>query len=179
MGDLSSKFTREDLETLLEAMGDWEMLGNHEFHVMSMIRSAPMPPEDHEAYEVMEQIKEHFRKREKDIMASRAVRQEKAVFLKAKLMMVRKDLGISALFDMSVNTDPNSPMPQPKVEAEPEAFTPKAKRVKPKADEAADETDYKAKLEAAEFFIKDLGVWAHYEKFLKEKAGGAEEVLQN
>lgn len=163
MGELSSQFTREDIETLLEAMGDWEVLGNHEFHVMQMIKGAPLPPEDHEAFEVMQQIKEHYRKREKDIKASREVRQEKAVFLKAKLMLVRKELGINQLFDMSANTDPNSPMPQPKDESE--APEPKAKPKKADPDVAK-------KLEMAEFFIKDLGVWPHYEKFLVEQKSG-------
>jgi hypothetical protein len=181
MPDLSCKFTRDDIETLIEAMGDWEMLGNHEFHVMSMIKNAPMPPEDHEAYEALAQIKEHFQNRERDIMASRAVRQEKAVFLKAKLMLVRSDLGITALFDMTSNTDANSPMPK-KEEAKP--VEPRVKRSK---SESSDQVDYKAKLEMAEFFIKDLGVQSHYEKFLAEKAaagntagtGEGEEVLQS
>jgi hypothetical protein len=165
MSDLTSKFTREDIETLIEATGDWETLGNHEFHVMSMFKGAPMPPEDHEAFEVMQQIKDHFRKREKEILASRAVRQEKAVFLKAKLMMARKDLGISQLFDLAAATDANSPMPVKEVpKSEEDAEAPVAKAPKAPANAAQ-------KLADAEFFIKDLGVWGHYEKFLKERAG--------
>lgn len=166
MSDLSSKFSREDIETLIEAMGDWEMLGNQEFHVLQMIKSAPMPPEDHEAFDVMQQIKNHFRNREKDIMRSREVRQERAVFLKAKLMLVRKDLGISQLFEMAAEVDTSAPS-KPKDEVREgegwvDASTPKAPR--------QGVMDYEEALKKAEFFIKDLGVWDHYQKFLSEKS---------
>lgn len=143
MDALISKFSVYDIETLIEAMGDWEMVGNHDFHVLNMIKNAPMPPEDHEAYEVMSQIKDVFRAREKDILASRSLRQEKAIFLKAKLLMVRSKLTSGQLFDMSENADV-------------------AKGVK--------KTDVDNRLEQAEFFIKDLGVWDHFQKFLKENS---------
>jgi hypothetical protein len=63
---------------------------------------------------------------------------------------------------MTVNTDPNSPMPQPKEVAADEAPRPRKKK-------AAEDPDALKKLELAEFFIKDLGVWDHYQKFLTEK----------
>lgn len=143
MDALVSKFSMYDIETLIEAMGDWEMVGNHDFHVLNMIKNAPMPPEDHEAYEVMSQIKEVFRVREKDILASRSLRQEKAIFLKAKLLMVRSKLTSGQLFDMSENVEV-SKLPK--------------------------NTDVANRLEQAEFFIKDLGVWDHFQKFLKESS---------
>ena len=143
MDALVSKFSMYDIETLIEAMGDWEMVGNHDFHVLNMIKNAPMPPEDHEAYEVMSQIKEVFRIREKDILASRSLRQEKAIFLKAKLLMVRSKLTSGQLFDMSENAEV-SKLPK--------------------------NTDVANRLEQAEFFIKDLGVWDHFQKFLKESS---------
>jgi hypothetical protein len=146
MDALVSKFGMYDIETLIEAMGDWEMVGNHDFHVLNMIKNAPMPPEDHEAYEVMSQIKEVFRAREKDILASRSLRQEKAIFLKAKLLMVRSKLTSGQLFDMSENAEV--------------AKLPK-------------NTDAERRLEQAEFFIKDLGVWDHFQKFLKESSSKA------
>lgn len=166
MGDLSSQFTREDIETLIESVGDWEMLGNHEFHVMQMIKGAPLPPEDHEAYEVMQQIKEHYKKREKDLLRSREVRQERAVFLKAKLMLVRRDLGVNQLFNMAINTDPNSPAPEKKETVEPKSSHGEGVV---KVPVKCGDDENKKKLELAEFFIKDLGVWEHYQKFLTEK----------
>jgi hypothetical protein len=142
-----SRFNRDDIETLIEAMGDWEMVGNHDFHLLTMIKNAPMPPEDHEAYDVMNQIKDVFRSREKDILASRALRQEKSIFLKAKLLMVRGEVGIDKLFDMAEQCDTSAP--------------PKIAAPKPTSDAAK-------KLELAEFFIKDLGVWDHFQKFLQD-----------
>jgi hypothetical protein len=168
MASFDTKFTKEDLDTLVEAMGDWEMMGNHEWHTLNMIKQVPLPPEDHEAHEAIKQIKEHFAQREKDIVATRAIRQEKAVFVKAKLMLARQDLGINQLFEMATTTTPSSApapkeMPEKKVEKKVEDV------VSPSVATDAI-TELKKKLELAEFFIRDLGVWPHYEKFLAEKS---------
>lgn len=166
MGELSSKFSRDDIETLLEAIGDWEMLGNQEFHVLQMIKNAPMPPDDHEAHEAMQNIKDHFRRREKDIMRSREIRQERSIFLKAKLMLVRKDIGISQLFDMAAAVDPNSTL-TPK-EKEDLGFEGQGGVTETKGKDTVE--SLRRKLELTEFFINDLGVKSHYEKFLADKA---------
>lgn len=147
MSVLESSFTREELETLIEAMGDWESLGDQEWHFSQMIKSAPMPPEDHEAFEIMNHIKTHFRNREKEINESRVTRQEKSVFLKAKLMLARRDLAIDKLFDFAKNTDVGVPS----------------------VATATGGNDALQKLERAEHFIRDLGVWSHYEKFLTDQ----------
>jgi hypothetical protein len=144
---LDKKFTRQDVETLIEAMGDWEMVGNHEYHVLTMIKNAPMPPENHEAFEAMAQIKDYFQNREKDILASRSVRQEKAIFLKAKLLMLRQDVDAGQFIEMAINSTP--------------AATPETAPV--------NQTLAQEKLEQAEYFIKDLGVWDHFQKFLTER----------
>lgn len=144
---LDKKFTRQDVETLIEAMGDWEMVGNHEYHVLTMIKNAPMPPENHEAFEAMAQIKDYFQNREKDILASRSVRQEKAIFLKAKLLMLRQDVDAGQFIEMAINSTP----------AAPSETTP------------VNQTLAQEKLEQAEYFIKDLGVWDHFQRFLTER----------
>jgi hypothetical protein len=150
MTDLSSKFTRDDIETLIESVGDWELIGNQEFHMMQMIRNAPMPPEDHEAFEPIQQIKDWYAEREKTILQSKAMRQEKAVFLKAKLMLVRKEMDIHDLFEMATD-DPQTAEKRP-------------------INLPAVATELENKLKMAEFFIRDLGVWDHYVKFLTEKS---------
>jgi hypothetical protein len=144
---LDKKFTRQDVETLIEAMGDWEMVGNHEYHVLTMIKNAPMPPENHEAFEAMAQIKDYFQNREKDILASRSVRQEKAIFLKAKLLMLRQDVDAGQFIEMAINGTPAAPSETAPV----------------------NQTLAQEKLEQAEYFIKDLGVWDHFQKFLTER----------
>lgn len=144
---LDKKFTRQDIETLIEAMGDWEMVGNHEYHVLTMIKNAPMPPENHEAFEAMQQIKEYFTNREKDILASRSVRQEKAIFLKAKLLMLRQDIDAGQFIEMAINSDQSI-----------------------RSEVATEPSQMQKRLEQAEFFIKDLGVWDHFQKFLAERA---------
>lgn len=161
MSELSSSFTREDIETLIESVGDWESVGNHEYHVLSMIKSAPMPPDDHEAFEPMTQIKDYFKSREKEILASRALRQEKAVFLKAKLMMVRRDLSIGKLFDMAAKAQDNGGDIAPE-ESGSTVFVPEGNIL-----------DLQRKLQLAEDFIKDMGVVSYYEKFVAERTNSS------
>ena len=164
MSELSSKFGRDDLETLIEAIGDWELLGNQEFNFLQMIEGSPMPPEDHEAFETFKQIKQHYREKKQDIVGNRAMRQEKAVFLKAKLMMVRRDMQITDLFEMAsdVPVEPESPPKRKPPVADKDVMAPMP---------VAQVGEMNQKLSLAEFFIKDLGVWEHYLKFLKEKSG--------
>lgn len=153
MGELSSKFSQQDIETLLESMDDWELMGNQEYHFSQMIKSVPLPPEDHESYDVMIQVKEHFKKREKDIKRGRQIRQERATFLKCKLMMARNDLGAKELWDIAANAETE------------ESSVPLENSV---SLENAD-SSIARKLQLAEEFIADLGVKKHYETFLAER----------
>jgi len=164
MGELTSKFSRDDIDTLIEAMGDWEALGNQEYTLLQMIKGAPMPPEDHEAFEYMQHIKDHFRRRERDIIDSRLTRQEKAVFLKAKLMLVRRDLGINQLFEMAAQDQAEAS----KVESPPPVESPSGGIQIPVKSA---ESKIQESLDLAEFFIRDLGVWEHYQNFLAQRAG--------
>lgn len=158
MGELTSKFSRDDIEVLLEATNDWEALGSQEWHLMNMVKGAPVPDAEQypEAYEMVTAIKDHFKKREKDIKDSRVTRQERAVFLKAKLMMVRRDMGINQLFEMATE------------DAAPEQVA-AAEAARDEAMSTSDPVSIKA-LQKAEFFIRDLGVWDHYQRFLAEDA---------
>jgi hypothetical protein len=162
MSELSSKFTRQDIETLIEALGDWEMIGNQEFHFLQMIEDAQLPPEDNEAFEIVQRVKDHYRQKKRQILEHRALRQEQAVFIKAKLMLVRRDMQISDLFEMPVNGEA---APGPATEPSPVASTEAEKPATPTSGE-----DLAQRLHWAEYFIKDLGVWAHYQKFLEDRA---------
>ena len=158
MGEITSAFTRDDIATLIESIGDWEMLGNQEFHMMKMVMDAPMPPEDHEAFEVMNQIKDYYRQKERQINEYRMNRQEKAVFLKAKLLLVRRDMDVNSVFEMAVETSK-------------EALLPSIDHIQPTIAATPPVEEPQAKLAMAEFFIRDLGVWQHYQKFLAEQSG--------
>ena len=175
MSELSSKFSKIDIETLIEAIGDWELLGNQEFNFLKMIEGAPMPPEDNEAFEVMNNIKNHYKKKKSQILDHRELRQEKAVFLKAKLMMVRRQMGLQDVFEMAGMSEEEiaeskaqnttmtieaAPEPSGNSKALPDPFASQAKSVHPSHK----------KLLQAEFFMKDLGVWLHYQDFLKKEA---------
>lgn len=166
MAELSSKFTQEDIEKLIESVGDWEVNGSQEYLFMTRILDAPALPEDHEAFEIWTQIRDHYRSRKQILEDRHADRQEQAVFLKAKLMLVRKEMRVNDVFEMA---------------AEEVKAVPKKKKVvpdSPASPRTAQSTqkipvsvsDAQKKLEDAEFFIKDLGVWEHYQKFLAEKS---------
>ena len=149
MAELSSKFSRDDIDVLIDAMGDWESIGNHEYNVMHMVKNYPMPDRDEESYDFVKNIKEHFRKREKEIKNERSVRQERAILVKAKLVLLRQEAGINQLLDVAIRNDEE---PAPK-EASSVTLT------------EADQN----RLELAEFYIKDLGVWDMYQKFLVDR----------
>jgi|694.fasta_scaffold12037_16 hypothetical protein len=150
------KFTLSDIETLIEAVGDWELVNNQDFNAMIVIKNLLLPPEDSQDYEGVKALKKHFAVREKDIMASRSLRQEIAVFLKAKLYRARRELGICKLFDMaSGNDDKEATL----VTAE-----------KPVNLNAKDDAStLKKRLELAEAFIDDLKVRSYYEKFIEDR----------
>jgi len=163
MAELKSTFTRDDIATLIESVGDWEMTGSQEFILMNMVMEAPLPPEEHEAREAMVNIKEFFRQKEREIKEHRMNRQEQAVFLKAKLMLVRREMDVNSVFEMATEAQKTvvklPPLPEPVVTVVPAA--------KPKKGKKAVE---QGQLALAEYFIKDLGVWDHYQKFLTEQS---------
>lgn len=150
MAQLNSALSKVDLKTLIESMDYWEERGNQDFHALNLVKNAPVPPEDHEAFDFVKNIKAHFKEREKDIKATREVRQETATLLKAKLFMIKQSLGIDELFENAAIEGEVVPAPKKKMSKE-----------------------QRAALELAEEFIKDLGVWKHYETFLAGKKEGA------
>lgn len=166
MSVLKAELTSDDFEILIEAMDDWEMIGNHEFHVMSAVKNAPMPPEDmEEHYEAMARLKEVFRKREKEIKETRQVRQERAILTKARLVMIKQDLAIGNLFNAA-----SCPPPTQADKASSETCCAES------AEATSPTCELQAKLDIAEDFIRDLGVWGHYEKFISDKTGSGDSV---
>lgn len=152
--ELRSEFTPYDVETLIESVGDWESSGLVEYHILNMIKNVPMPPTDHEAYEPVKEIKEFYKSKEKEIKNKRDIRQEVAVFLKAKLMMVRKEFAIIKAFDMAEKGIIDSSAP------------------KEAGDNIVPENnneEYKQRLLYAEQFISECGINDFYKKFLNEK----------
>ena len=147
MGNLSSRFEMKDLEMLIDSIDDWESMRNQEFHMLNAIKGTPMPPEDHEAFEPFQYLKNMFKQREKEIERNRTMRQEKAVFLKAKLMLARQDMDVNSLFDFASEEEPKVSNNNSETQS-------------------SESGSYQKRWESAEEFIKDLGVWSHYETFL-------------
>lgn len=161
MGTLNSTFSAQDVDTLIEAVGDWEQLGMGEYHMLQMVRQIPNLPEDHEAHEYVKHLKEQFENRRQEIEATRRTRQERSVFLKAKLMLIRQDMTVDQIFEMATDSSTVA-APAPK-EAP-------VKRAAPATEQLTGDAALLRHLRIAEFFIKDLGVQSHYEAFVKEHA---------
>jgi len=161
---IDTKITSQDLETLIEAMGDWESTGNHEFHIMNAVKNAILPAEENESYEFVKQVKDHFAKREKQIKADRSVRQEKAIFLKAKLMWHKSQGGIQQIFE-----DARQPVAQPLSASEEEAMLFPGLETTETKPQNVDMSSAAAKLKLAERFIEECGIRTHYEKFLADE----------
>jgi hypothetical protein len=117
--------------------------------VMQMVKGHPMPEREDESFDFIKKIKEHFRKREKEIKQERSIRQEKAILVKAKLILLRQDGGISQLFAEAAETESPQEVQVPN---------------NPVLTEAQ-----QSRLELAEFYINDLGVWDMYQKFLLDR----------
>lgn len=63
-----------------------------------------MPPDTEENAEYREfltGLKHHFSEQKKEIETTRKNRQETTVFIKAKLMLNRRDMAVNKLFDMA------------------------------------------------------------------------------
>lgn len=150
MSQLDSSLTFNDIEILLESMNDWEAISTQEMGLMNMIKSAVMPPEDHESYAFVNKLKDHFKKREKEIKDYCSLKQEQAILLRAKLMLIKQDLRVNKFFENACSVES---LPKPAQELESGS----------KELESA-----KRKLQLAEDFIKDMGVTSYYEAFLSE-----------
>jgi hypothetical protein len=134
------------MDTMIEAMGDWELVKSQNFFVMKRVEEAPLPPETAEGEGVAEYrefllgLKQQFAEQKKEIELTRKNRQEIAVFIKAKLMLNRRDMAVDRLFDMAaLGTE------------------------QVRKDELALMTE----------FIQDMGVWKYWEDFKAQKSQSA------
>jgi len=142
MGSLDSTFVQADIETLIEAMDEWESLANREFAIAQMVKSIPLPPTEDPSYELIYALKEQFRLREKEINASKAMKQETATLLKAKLFLAKRDAAVNQLFDF-------------------------AQSMGVKGGSEVEELTRRLKL--AEQYMQEVGIFPRYQKFLEEQ----------
>jgi hypothetical protein len=142
VSSLSSNFVKEDISLLIQAIDDWETNGTHEYAMAMAVKNSPLPPEDNEFYDFIASLKKQFSQRELELARLKEEKQEKAVMLKAKLFLARKEIEINEVFDFASQT---SESPQGE-------FDSSAK-----------------KLALAEKFIDEVGIRKHYEEFLAGK----------
>jgi len=140
MSSLDSAFVKEDINILIEAVDDWEKLNTREYAMMMAIKNMPMPSEDNETYGTIKALKQQASQHEKTITQEKEFNQERAVFLKAKLYLAKKDVEINGLFNLSDHVSDEGPKGE---------FSSK-------------------RLELAEKFIEGMGVQSYYDKYLQE-----------
>ena len=101
VSSLSSNFVKEDISLLIQAIDDWETNGTHEYAMAMAVKNSPLPPEDNEFYDFIASLKKQFSQRELELARLKEEKQEKAVMLKAKLFLARKEIEINEVFDVA------------------------------------------------------------------------------
>ncbi len=156
MKTLQAALNMSDVETLLEAVADWENLGNQDYFMMQQVKNMPIPSEEENEYlhKVLTSLKQHFADQEKSIKMARQIREEKSVFVRAKLLMIKQSVAANMLWSNPDDAGVGDTIPTQKKEVV--------------VNTTSSIEDYKAKYDEAVRFITEVGILSHYEKFLKE-----------
>jgi len=177
MAMLEGKLSLDDIELLIDSMGYWESAGNQDFHMMQMVKNAVLPDEDDDSFEFVKRVKEHFSGREKEIKADRSLRQEKATMLKAKLMLMRSDMGVDWLFEEAGAATTDAEQIEKPVKVPVKSENGPKKPVVVKSEKKVVGTDPE-KLAKAEQFLEQAGITTYYEGFLNGEQSTLEKALQ-
>jgi len=154
---LDSRLVKPDLITLIEAVRDWQRVGDRELHMLQMVKDMPYPPEDHEAYDWVSQMKKQYKEREREIKEASELRAEKATLLAAKLYLAKNELSIQGMLDLAemITTNEESLLqedPQTEIKLSPKS-------------------DAKEELDLAYEYIRDVGIWKNFSDFRAERRG--------
>lgn len=188
MATLDSKLSVSDIQLLVDAVGDWEMNNNHDYHIMQIVKNTIVPDEEEnqEQYEFVMQVKNHFKQREKEINDKRSLRQEQAIILKAKLMLLKNELDVDQIFDDAQESIPkikklqvnaptavvvvDEPIKDSKLDKldKAESFLNQSKYAKIWELYQSDLNGKPSTLEKIEGYIGELGMTKHYLKYLEE-----------
>ena len=157
MKNLQASLGMADLEVLLEAMSEWENLGNHDYYMMQQVKNMPIPTEEESEQwnKIITQLKSHYANREKTIKSDKQVREEKAVFTRAKLMMIRQAVAANMLWNNPEDAGSDEPAPAP------------VKKVAPPIPKKEME-DFKRKYEIAVEYMTDMKIMKFFEPYLEE-----------
>jgi len=166
MESLKAALNMTDLELLLEAVGEWESVGNYEFSVMQQIKNIPVPDEEEneEAHKYIMAVKEHFKKREKEIKAARSVRQEQSTFLRAKLFMIKQKTGMDKLWTNPDDADISAP---------------RERAVSSTASRKAEDPLWETKFGIAQAYMEEMKMWKYFETHMQEKLAALAETAND
>jgi hypothetical protein len=90
--ELEADFTEQDLQTMLDALDDWEMQDMGFLELIDKIKHIPNPPEDSspDYVEAFTEFKKHMLSQEDKVRKNRNIRREKATLLKAKIILMNQ-----------------------------------------------------------------------------------------
>jgi len=106
--EIDSDLTTEELDTLIEALDDWEKSESHTIEFIEVLKKIPDPDtEDNPHMEQFIDFKRHMVSKESDLKKDKRIRREKAIFLKAKLLLLTQSKVVDR-FCEETQSDPPS-----------------------------------------------------------------------
>ncbi len=90
--ELEGELSSEDMEMILDALDHWESRDQSLLEVIDKLRHIPDPPDDMEEChrEAFFEFKKHMLDQESKLKADRIIRREKAILLKAKIILLNQ-----------------------------------------------------------------------------------------
>lgn len=157
--------TTKDINLLLEAIDIWQAWNTQDYNVLNLLKTMPLPPEGSSEYEVLSQLKERALSRQQEIENRHRLVEEQAVSLRYKLILARRALEAKKVLEMSLEELDDCLSQQKQSQGE---LTPESKQI-------GQYESCRRSLQLAEQFIRDVGIWHYYEKFLLEQATESQE----
>jgi hypothetical protein len=106
--ELEEEFTPQDLDTILDALDEWETKDVELLELIEKLKHIPDPPEDAnpEYREYFLEFKKHMLSQEHKARSNKKQRRERAVLLKAKIILMNQSRAADKLFDESSGPKP-------------------------------------------------------------------------
>jgi len=104
--ELDGEFTPQDLDTLLDALDEWETKDVELLELIEKLKHIPDPPEDaNEQYrETFLEFKKQMLSQEPKARSNKKQRREKAVLLKAKIILINQSRAADKLMEEAQST---------------------------------------------------------------------------
>lgn len=112
--ELDGEFTPQDLEVMLDALDEWETKDVELLELIEKLKHIPDPPEDaNEQYrEHFLEFKKHMLSQEHKARSNKKQRREKAVLLKAKIILMNQSRAADQIMEEAQGKPPRRSIPR-------------------------------------------------------------------